>query len=111
MIIVDDCSSDNTADVVKELADIDPRIKYYCLEQNSGAAIARTEAMKRASGQYMAFCDSDDLWYPDKLEKQLKFMEDNNYNFTCTAYSQIDESNHPLDRIIKTVKKIKSRNC
>lgn len=105
MIIVDDCSKDNTAEVVKKLAEVDSRIKYYCLEQNSGAAIARTEAMKRATGEYMAFCDSDDLWYPEKLEKQLKFMEDNNYNFTCTAYSQIDEESKSLDRVIKTVKK------
>ena len=78
----------------------DKRITYIKLEKNSGAAIARTEAMKRAKGNYMAFLDSDDLWYPEKLEKQLKFMQDNDYSFSCTAYEQIDEKNNKLNKIV-----------
>lgn len=103
--IVDDCSKDDTRAIVEALMVKDPRIHYYCLETNSGAAVARTEAMKHARGEYMAFCDSDDLWTPDKLERQLKFMNDNGYAFSCTAYEQIDEDSASLDRIIKTVKK------
>lgn len=57
--------------------------------------------MELATGKYMAFLDSDDLWTSDKLEKQIAFMKDNNYNFTCTAYKQIDENGNPLNRIIK----------
>ncbi len=105
VIIVDDCSKDNTKEIVDKYIAEDQRIKYYCLETNSGAAVARTEAMARAEGEYMAFCDSDDLWMPDKLERQLAFMQENDYAFTCTAYEQIDEESASLGKIIKTVKK------
>ena len=103
--IVDDCSKDDTREIVEALMEKDPRIHYYCLPTNSGAAVARTEAMKLARGEYMAFCDSDDLWMTDKLERQLAFMNENGYAFSCTAYEQIDEESNSLDRVIKTVKK------
>lgn len=105
IVIVDDCSTDNTRKIVDALMAQDARIKYHCLETNSGAAVARTEAMRLAEGEYIAFCDSDDLWMPEKLEKQLQFMEDNGYAFSCTAYEQIDEESNSLNRVIKTVKK------
>ena len=105
IIVVDDCSKDDTKEVVEKYMANDNRIKYECLETNSGAAVARTEAMKLARGEYMAFCDSDDLWMPDKLERQLAFMNENGYAFSCTAYEQIDEESKSLDRVIKTVKK------
>lgn len=105
MIIVDDCSTDDTKAVVDGYTEKDSRIKYHCLEINSGAAVARTKAMELAEGEYMAFCDSDDLWMPDKLERQLAFMTENGYAFTCTAYEQIDEESRSLGRVIKTVKK------
>ena len=102
MIIVDDCSNDNTKEFVENYAQRDKRIKYYFLQENSGAAVARTKAMELATGKYFAFLDSDDLWMPDKLEKQILFMKNNNFNFTCTAYEQIDEKGLPLNRVIKT---------
>lgn len=105
MIIVDDCSVDNTKEVVEEYVEQDKRIKYYLLEVNSGAAVARTKAMELASGEYMAFLDSDDLWMPDKLERQISFMKINDYNFTCTAYEQINENGNLLNKIIKTKSK------
>lgn len=105
MIIVDDCSTDNTADIVLKYAEEDARIKYYRLDKNSGAAVARTTAMEIANGEYMAFCDSDDLWTEDKLKKQLEFMAENDYAFTATSYEQIDENSASLNRIIKTIKK------
>lgn len=104
LIIVDDCSLDNTKDIVAQYQN-DRRIKYLCLENNSGAAVARTRAMELANGDYMAFLDSDDLWVQEKLEKQLKFMQDNNYFFSCTSYEQIDEQDTPLGKVIKTIKK------
>ena len=103
LIIIDDCSKDNTEEVVSEYKD--NRIKYHRLENNSGAAVARTEAMKKASGRYMAFLDSDDLWKKDKLETQLEFMNKNNYNFTCTEYEQIDEEGNKLNKVIKVKKR------
>lgn len=106
MIIVDDCSSDNTEEIVKNYVDKDKRIKYFKLESNSGAAIARTRAMELANGNYMAFLDSDDLWMKDKLEKQILYMKKNNYAFTCTDYCQIDEEGNFLNKVIKTIKKI-----
>ena len=102
MIIVDDCSTDNTKEVVEKYVKIDSRIKYFLLENNSGAAVSRTKAMELANGNYIAFLDSDDLWLPNKLEAQLKFMKENNYLFTCTDYEQIDENGNSLNRVIKT---------
>ncbi len=105
MIIVDDRSQDNTKEIVEEYMKTDSRIKYHLLDVNSGAAVARTTAMKLAQGSYMAFLDSDDIWMPDKLERQIKWMEDNGYAFSCTAYEQIDEDDNLLGKTIKTVKK------
>ena len=105
MIIVDDRSQDNTAEIVGEYMKTDSRIQYHLLEENSGAAVARTTAMKLAKGSYMAFLDSDDIWMPDKLERQIGWMEENDYAFSCTAYEQIDEEDNLLHKTIKTVKK------
>lgn len=106
MIIVDDCSSDNTEEIVKKYSKDDNRIKYVKLEQNSGAAMARNKAMELATGKYMAFLDSDDIWTKDKLDKQIKFMEKNNYNITCTKYEQIDEIGQSLNKFIKVKNKV-----
>ncbi len=105
MIIVDDVSTDNTKEIVDEYMARDSRIKYHLLDENSGAAVARTVAMKLAEGAYMAFLDSDDIWMPDKLERQISWMEENSYAFSCTAYEQIDEDDNSLGKVIKTVKK------
>ena len=103
MIIADDCSTDDTKEIVGQACEKDPRIKYVRLKTNSGTAVARTEAMKLAKGNYMAFLDSDDLWKPEKLEKQLAFMEENRYPFTATAYEKIDESGRKLNKIVNVI--------
>lgn len=105
MIIVDDKSTDNTKEIVERYAKNDSRIKYYCLECNSGAAVARTKAMQIADGEYMAFIDSDDLWLENKLESQLEFMNDEDCAISCTAYQQIDENGNLLNKVIKTIEK------
>ena len=84
--IVDDCSTDNTREVLQPYLEKYPNIRYTRLEKNGGPAVARTEALRRATGKYVAFLDSDDLWTPDKLEKQIAFMEDNGILFSCTAF-------------------------
>lgn len=103
MIIVDDCSTDDTKKVVEDFLRQDDRIKYYCLEKNSGAAVARTKAMELATGQYIAFLDSDDLWMPDKLTRQIAFMKENKYAFTSTSYQHMAENGVMLDKILKAV--------
>ncbi len=105
LLIVDDCSTDNTHEIAARYMEIDPRIKYWCLETNSGAATARNVSMEQAKGEYIAFCDSDDLWMPDKLARQLRFMKKTGYNFTCTAYEQIKENGRSLKRIVRPRKK------
>lgn len=105
MIIVDDCSTDNTRNVVQQYSEKDDRIKFHCLKKNSGAAVARTYAMNIAKGNYMAFLDSDDVWLPNKLELQLDVMKEKQWNFTCTDYMHIDENGNNLNKVIKSIKK------
>lgn len=105
LIIVDDCSNDNTDKVIKKYLK-DKRIKYYKNEKNSGAAISRNKALKLANGEYIAFLDSDDLWEKEKLEKQIKFMEENNYYFSYTKYELIDEKSNSLNKVVSGPKKI-----
>lgn len=88
--IVDDCSTDNTEEIIQPYLETYRTIHYYKLPGNRGPAVARTEAIKRASGKYIAFLDSDDLWMPEKLEKQIRFMEEKQAAFSCTAYACID---------------------
>lgn len=101
MIIVDDCSSDNTLVIAKNYSDNDKRVKFYKLEENSGAAVARNKAIELAKGKYIAFLDSDDLWDSTKLEKQLRFMNAGNIGFSFTSYRFISESGVLLDKEVK----------
>lgn len=89
LIVVDDCSTDNTDEVIKPYL-TDGRIKYYKNEKNSGAAVSRNHALREAKGKWIALLDSDDLWMPDKLEKQIKYMEMNGYHFSYTNYAEIN---------------------
>lgn len=74
ILITDDCSSDNSIAVINEYAKRDSRVKLFMLEKNSGAAVARNKSIEEAKGRFIAFLDSDDMWTPQKLEKQLEFM-------------------------------------
>ena len=85
LIIVDDCSTDDTDDVVAPYLS-DARVKYIKNEKNSGAAVSRNRALQEAAGKWIAFLDSDDLWHPEKLEKQLKFMSEKQCAFSFTHY-------------------------
>lgn len=89
LLIVDDCSSDNTDDVVKPFLP-DQRIRYLKNDKNSGAAVSRNRALREAKGKWIAFLDSDDLWMPEKLEKHIQFMESHKYHFSYTNYSEIE---------------------
>jgi len=104
LIIVDDLSTDRSVEVIKSYAQKDNRIKLLLLDKNSGAAVARNRAIEEASGRYIAFLDSDDLWEKTKLEKQLAFMQENSYDFTYTNYNLIDESNSRYGNTFKAKK-------
>lgn len=91
MLIADDCSLDETRAIVQEEMERDTRIRLIQLKENGGPAAARNEAMKLAKGEYLAFLDSDDLWHPNKLEKQLAFMKERELAFTFTNYRMMNE--------------------
>ena len=88
LIIVDDCSTDDTDDILATFTD--KRIRIYKNEKNSGAAVSRNKALREANGKWIAFLDSDDLWSKDKLEKQITFMKKNGYSFSYTNYEEIN---------------------
>ena len=97
LIIIDDASMDDTVDYINEqFVKLDSRIRLIALENNSGAAVARNKAIESARGQYIAFLDSDDLWVPSKLEKQICFMKKNGYALTFTAYDKADVKGNVL---------------
>ena len=110
LIIVDDCSTDNTMDVLSTLChperneveskDLASKIRIFQNEKNSGAAVSRNRALREARGKYIAFLDSDDLWAPNKLERQVAFMERNGYAFTYTKYFEIDENGNSLGAVV-----------
>lgn len=106
MILVDDCSTDKSEEVISKYTKIDKRVKYYKLKENSGAAIARNYALEKAEGRFIAYLDADDAWKVDKLEKQIKFMLDNNYAFTCTSYEKIDEEGNSKNKIVRIPEKV-----
>lgn len=90
IIVVDDCSTDNTAAIINKMADKYRQIKYYRLEQNSGAAVARNKGIELAQGQFIAFIDSDDIWKPEKLERQISVVKNQKAEFVFTAIEIID---------------------
>lgn len=91
IILVDDCSKDDTVAVVNSIANIDNRVKCFKQSINIGAAEARNRGIQEAQGRYIAFLDSDDLWVADKLEKQLNYMKLNNASFVYCAYDWVNE--------------------
>ena len=106
MLIVNDCSKDNTAEIVQSYAAKDNRIKLINLKQNSGAAVARNTAIQNAKGRYIAFLDSDDLWKKDKLQKQLSFMQQNSYAFTFSGYEHFKNNQENIQNKVQAIKSL-----
>lgn len=105
LLIVDDCSTDDTDEVIKPFLH-DQRIRYLRNEKNSGAAVSRNKALKEAKGKWIAFLDSDDIWMPEKLQKQIQFMESNNYHFSYTNYFETDSERNQTGVVVTGPKKI-----
>lgn len=104
LIIVNDCSLDNTKSIIeKEIQSIKDKVIFIDLSTHIGVAECRNVAINKVSNRYIAFLDLDDIWNPEKLEKQLNFMKDNEYCFTYTRYTYLKDGN------FKEVKEIPSK--
>ncbi len=104
LIIVNDNSPDNSENTI--LSYQDSRIIYFKHPQNMGALQTRNTATSLAKGKYIAFLDSDDIWKVDKLQKQISFMEQNSYNFSCTSYELINDNSCKLNIKMTAPKRI-----
>ena len=100
LIIVDDCSTDGTFELANSFSQKDSRIIVLRNDKNSGVSFSRNKAIDCSNGEYIAFLDSDDIWLPNKLEKQISFMEDNKYAFTYTDYKMFDSLTKVIDKKI-----------
>lgn len=90
LIVIDDCSQDSTLTIAEQWAQKDERIRVLCNETNSGVARTRNWGIDLARGAYVAFMDSDDIWRPEKLQKQLARMEEQNAQMSYCSYAIID---------------------
>ena len=99
LLITDDCSTDQTIEIIKSYQKNDIRIRLFLLDKNQGAGVARNNSIKEANGRYIAFCDSDDQWKKNKLELQLTFIKNNKLLFSYTDYDVVSEDNQFVKRI------------
>lgn len=100
LLIVDDCSTDNTCSLIRSYSESDDRIKAFELSYNQGAAKARNFAIEKARGGFIAFLDIDDVWEITKLTKQIQWMRQNNIYFSCTYYGKINEHGEKLNQTV-----------
>ncbi|SFV88919.1 Putative N-acetylgalactosaminyl-diphosphoundecaprenol glucuronosyltransferase [hydrothermal vent metagenome] len=92
MIIIDDCSTDASVNIIRDYIQKDSRIRLITLEENSGPAIARNKGIKVAKGKYLTFIDSDDIWNEYFLEKSIKFINIKECDFIFASYERVDEN-------------------
>lgn len=93
IIIIDDELTESSLKVLKNLKKLDSRVKVFRNNENLGAGQSRNNGINLCIGEYVAFCDCDDLWKPQKLEKQIKFMREFNLRFSFTSYEIINNQN------------------
>lgn len=105
-IFVNDCSKDNSVDLIKKEQKKDKRIKLLENKVNSGAAISRNNGIDASNGKYLCFLDADDKWHKEKLEKQIKFIKEKKCVFSFTGYQFADEKCIPNGKIVNIPEKI-----
>lgn len=96
IVLVDDCSTDTSKAIIEKFMCKHSEIIYYCQPKNMGAGAARNKALELATGQYVAFLDSDDLWLPEKTEKQIQLMKKKNSPFSYAAIEMMDEDSKTI---------------
>lgn len=106
LIIIDDCSTDRTLQIIEFYEKSNEKIHCYKNDINLGVAESRNQGILLSSGEWIAFLDSDDCWHPEKLEMQMKFAEDNQAEFLFTGSSFINEKNQTLDYYLPAPKVI-----
>ncbi|MBQ8957339.1 MAG: glycosyltransferase [Bacteroidales bacterium] len=102
LVVTDDCSSDRTPEIVQSYCDKDSRIHFAIAKRHSGIAGTRNQCIARAKGRFIAFLDNDDLWHPEKLEKQIRFMLEKGCACSYSAYELLRENGTPKGKTIKT---------
>jgi len=108
LLLVEDCSSDNTVTLIRQYMERtgDPRIRLIMQPSNMGAASARNRGLKEANGRYVSYLDADDLWMPEKLEKELAFMEEKGAAFVFTGYEFADENGKGTGKVVHVPEKL-----
>ena len=101
LLITDDASTDKTVALVQSLAENDSRIHLKVNAEHAGIAPSRNRCIQEAQGRFLAFLDADDLWHPNKLQRQLQFMLEHKVGFCYSSYDLIDESGKPQGKTIK----------
>lgn len=101
LIIVDDASTDQTAAVFQQAGEQNQQIRWATKTEHTGIADTRNQCISMAKGRYLAFLDADDLWHPDKLQRQLQFMQERQVGFSYSSYDLIDEEGKPLGKTIR----------
>ena len=109
LIVVDDCSTDRTFEIASAYAEKDPRVRVIRNESNSGVAATRNHGLDEATGDYIAFVDSDDLWLPEKLEKQLRFMKEKGVAFSYTAYQKYVTETKERGKVLRAPAKMTAK--
>lgn len=99
LLLVNDCSKDKSVEKIKTFSD--PRIRLIEQPENKGAYAARNRGLEEAKGRYIAFLDSDDYWEPEKLEKEMAFMEKEDAGFVFTGYEFADENGKGTGAVVK----------
>lgn len=100
LLITDDGSTDRSVEIVSEYCKKDGRINLL-VNEHKGISETRNASIARAKGRFVAFLDSDDIWYPEKLERQVNYMLENDLAFTYSSYEIIDYKGKPKNKVVK----------
>jgi teichuronic acid biosynthesis glycosyltransferase TuaG len=98
-ILINDNSTDSSLEIARRFEQLDPRFKIINKSETGGAAKARNYGIEAAKGRFIAFLDSDDIWFPEKLKEQISFMKSNKYDFSYTSYHFISEAGEVTNKV------------